>query len=62
MKSPFCTLFLASIPPWLHVGACVLLPLIWGLSTEFIFRWIARRRQGTPEPTQDRHFFIDYDI
>ncbi len=56
---------LAQIPSWLkvglHVGACVLLPLAWGIATELVFRRMEKRR---PEKKCDNpsHFMMDYHI
>ena len=61
-------LVLASLSAWLHVGACVALPLAWGVATEIVFRLIAKRRAPVPgardgSPSNpDRHFVIDYHI
>lgn len=52
---------LGALSTWLHVGACVLLPLAWGLATEYVFRRLAKRREGRECPP-DSHFFIDYNI
>ena len=61
MAVDLSTCVLATIPPWLHVGACVVLPLAWGLATEFFFRWLDRRRKPR-RPAKDQHFFLDYHI
>ena len=53
---------LASVSTWVYVGACVLLPLAWGIATEFVFRWLTRRHPEAREQAEDRHFFIDYHI
>jgi hypothetical protein len=53
---------IASVSTWLHVGACVLLPLAWGVATEMVFRRLARRRPSLPVAAPDQHFFIDYHI
>ena len=52
----------ATVGLWLHVGACVLLPLAWGVATEFAFRRLTRRRPQPPEPPAEQHFFLDYHI
>ena len=52
---------LATLGTWLHVGACVLLPLAWGVATELVFRLLARGRHKTPRDS-DRHFLIEYHI
>ena len=54
-------LVLASLSGWLHVGACVALPLVWGVATEIVFRNLSRRRARTQTP-ESQHFFIDYHI
>ena len=55
-------MIIASLSTWLHVGACVLLPLAWGIATEMVFLRIARRRPAPPVDAPDQHFFIDYYI
>ena len=59
---PAVAMLIASVSAWLHVGACVLVPLAWGIATELVFRWITRRRPAPLEPAEHQHFFIDYHI
>jgi hypothetical protein len=61
MNLPSDVLILASIPTWLHVSLCVLLPLVWGIATEIVFRWIAKKHPPAPEP-KSHHFLIEYHI
>lgn len=60
MKMDFSVLVLA-VPTWLYVGACVVLPLAWGVATELFFRWLGRHRKRR-RVHKDEHFFIDYHI
>jgi hypothetical protein len=60
---PFAGLpVLASVSTWIYVGACVLVPLAWGVATELFFRWLAKGRAASPPPAGNRHFYIDYHI
>jgi len=52
---------LGEVSTWLYVGACVVLPLAWGLATEFVFRRLGLRRKRRKH-SKDEHFFIDYHI
>lgn len=52
---------LAEVSTWVYVGACVTLPLAWGVATEFFFRWLGRHRKRRRRKRDD-HFFIDYHI
>ena len=42
---PDYPLVLAEMPTWLYVSACVVVPLAWGLGTEFVFRWLESRKR-----------------
>ncbi len=53
---------LATLRAWLHVSACVLLPLVWGIATELVFRRIAKKHPEPPRDSADRHFLIEYHI
>ncbi len=50
----------AEIPAWLkvtlHVGACVLVPLAWGVATELVFRRIEKCRSETKPDDPPRAF------
>ena len=52
---------IAAVPAWLYVGACVVLPLAWGVTTEFFFRWLSRHRKHRSR-RKDEPFFTDYHI
>lgn len=52
---------LAEVSTWVYVGACVALPLAWGVTTEFFFRWLSRHHKRRKRK-KDEHFFIDYHI
>lgn len=53
----------ASIGTWLHVSACVLLPLAWGVATELFFRWLSRRGgKNIRRPHDEHHFIVEYHI
>ena len=43
---------------WLYIGACVLLPLVWGIATEMVFRRLVKKR---PAPGHDDGF-LEYHI
>ena len=51
----------AAVPTWLYVSGCVVLPLVWGVATEFFFHRVRRRRKRRKR-RKDEHFFTDYHI
>ena len=58
---PSTTPVLADVSTWVYVGACVVLPLAWGVATEFFFRWLTRHHKRRKR-REDDHFFVDYHI
>ena len=43
---PDYPLVLAEMSTWLYVSACIVVPLAWGLGTEFVFRWLESRKRA----------------
>lgn len=60
MEAMRVTPIMAEMSSWLYIGACVALPLAWGVATEFIFRWLSRRREA--RHAEEMNAFIDYQI
>lgn len=61
MKELISVHLVAAVPTWLYVSGCVVLPLVWGVATEFFFRWLGRHRKRRKR-RKEEHFFTDYQV